>query len=166
VEDDQDLREALSVSLKLASVDFMAFESAEQALPHVQAHEPQLLITDFRLPGMNGLELMRRAMAKSELLRVVVMTAYADTQLAIEALRGGARDFLVKPFQPRQLLGVIERNSGQAAPRAQGSAEPGGLVAQDPATQAVLARLQRVAHTNTTVLLTGESGVGKDVLAR
>ena len=168
VEDDQDLREALSVSLKLASIDFMAFESAEQALPHIQADEPQLLITDFRLPGMNGLDLMRRAMAKSQLLRVVVMTAYADTQLAIEALRGGARDFLVKPFQPRQLLGVIERNSGQAAARQEGSAsaDRAGLVVQDPASQAVLARLQRVAHTNTTVLLTGESGVGKDVLAR
>ena len=111
VEDDRDLREAIIVSLKMAAIDFLAFESAELALPQVRAGEQQLLVTDFRLPGMNGLELMRRAQAVNRQLRVVVMTAYADTELAIEALRAGAHDFLVKPFQPRQLMAVIERNA-------------------------------------------------------
>lgn len=168
VEDDRDLREAITISLKLASVDFLAFESAEEALPQVQPGQPQLLVTDFRLPGMNGLELLRRAMTLNPQLRVVVMTAYADTQLAIEALRSGAHDFLVKPFQPRQLMAVIERNAPPgAAPQGRPAAAPAvDVVMQDPATQAVGARLDRVAKTDTTVLLSGESGVGKDVFAR
>jgi two-component system response regulator FlrC len=168
VEDDPDLREAIIVSLKLAGVDFLAFESAELALPHVRAGEAQLLVTDFRLPGINGLELMRRAQALNRQLRVVVMTAYADTQLAIEALRAGANDFLVKPFQPKQLIKVIERNTPAPLPQ-RGSAGPApapGVVIQDAATRAVADRLERVARTDTTVLLLGESGVGKDVFAR
>jgi two-component system response regulator FlrC len=168
VEDDRDLREAITVSLKLAHVDFLAFESAEEALPEVQPGQAQLLVTDFRLPGMNGLELLRRAMAVNAQLRVVVMTAYADTQLAIEALRSGAHDFLVKPFQPRQLMAVIERNapSGMPTPGRPVAATTADVVMQDAATQAVGARLDRVARTDTTVLLSGESGVGKDVFAR
>lgn len=168
VEDDHDLREAIIVSLKMSQVDFLAFESAELALPHVKAGEAQLLVTDFRLPGINGLELMRRAQAINRQLRVVVMTAYADTQLAIEALRAGAHDFLVKPFQPRQLLAVIERNAPAPMPErgAKADAPAAGLVIQDAATRAVADRLDRVAPTDTTVLLLGESGVGKDVFAR
>ena len=171
VEDDRDLREAIIVSLKMAAIDFLAFESAELALPQVRAGEQQLLVTDFRLPGMNGLELMRRAQAVNRQLRVVVMTAYADTELAIEALRAGAHDFLVKPFQPRQLMAVIERNAPAQIPaparggRPQTSAGT-SIVIDDPATQAVADRLDRVARTDTTVLLLGESGVGKDVFAR
>ena len=171
VEDDRDLREAIIVSLKMAAIDFLAFESAELALTQVRAGEQQLLVTDFRLPGMNGLELMRRAQAVNRQLRVVVMTAYADTELAIEALRAGAHDFLVKPFQPRQLMAVIERNAPAQIPaparggRPQTSAGT-SIVIDDPATQAVADRLDRVARTDTTVLLLGESGVGKDVFAR
>lgn len=168
VEDDRDLREAIIVSLKMAAIDFLAFETAEQALPHVQAAQPQLLVTDFRLPGMNGLELLRRATSFNAQLQVVVMTAYADTELAIEALRAGAHDFLVKPFQPRQLMAVIERNLPDKSPsRSPGSsAQTAGMVFKDPVTHAIVARLDRVAGTDTTVLLTGESGVGKDVFAR
>ncbi len=171
VEDDRDLREAIIVSLKMAAIDFLAFESAELALPQVRAGEQQLLVTDFRLPGMNGLELMRRAQAVNRQLRVVVMTAYADTELAIEALRAGAHDFLVKPFQPRQLMAVIERNApAQITAPARGgrpqTSAGASIVIDDPATQAVADRLDRVARTDTTVLLLGESGVGKDVFAR
>lgn len=171
VEDDRDLREAIIVSLKMAAIDFLAFESAELALPQVRAGEQQLLVTDFRLPGMNGLELMRRAQAVNRQLRVVVMTAYADTELAIEALRAGAHDFLVKPFQPRQLMAVIERNAPAqiTAPARGGRPQTSAgtsIVIDDPATQAVADRLDRVARTDTTVLLLGESGVGKDVFAR
>jgi len=171
VEDDRDLREAIIVSLKMAAIDFLAFESAELALPQVRAGEQQLLVTDFRLPGMNGLELMRRAQAVNRQLRVVVMTAYADTELAIEALRAGAHDFLVKPFQPRQLMAVIERNApAQTTAPARGgrpqTSAVASIVIDDPATQAVADRLDRVARTDTTVLLLGESGVGKDVFAR
>jgi two-component system response regulator FlrC len=92
------------------------------------------------------------------------MTAYADTQLAVQALKGGARDFLIKPFMPQQLLEVIARHHPSPKPAKTGmDAE---IIAADPAILAVKNRCERVAGTGATVLLTGESGVGKDVFAK
>ena len=101
VEDDTDLREAISVTLRLGGVEHQAFECAEDALPAIDPEAEQMLVTDFRLPGMNGLQLLALARERHPQLPVVVMTAYADTQLAVQALKGGARDFLIKPFMPQ-----------------------------------------------------------------
>jgi len=164
VEDDTDLREAISVTLRLGGVDHVAFECAEDALPAIDPEAEQMLVTDFRLPGMNGLQLLAQAREKHPQLPVVVMTAYADTQLAVQALKGGARDFLIKPFMPQQLLEVIARHH-PSPPPAKTSAD-GEIIASDPAILAVKNRCERVADTGATVLLTGESGVGKDVFAK
>ena len=164
VEDDTDLREAISVTLRLGGVDHVAFECAEDALPAIDPEVEQMLVTDFRLPGMNGLQLLAQAREKHPQLPVVVMTAYADTQLAVLALKGGARDFLIKPFMPQQLLEVIARHH-PSPPAAKTSAD-GEIIASDPAILAVKNRCERVADTGATVLLTGESGVGKDVFAK
>ena len=164
VEDDPDLREAISVTLTLGRIPFQAFECAEDALPLIGHDDTQLLITDFRLPGMNGLQLLDSARARNPQLPVVVMTAYADTQLAIQALKSGARDFLVKPFMPQQLLEVIARC--QPRPTPANTSAQSEIIAADSATHAVVQRCERVAPTDTTVLLTGESGVGKDIFAR
>ena len=164
VEDDTDLREAISVTLRLGGVDHVAFECAEDALPAIDPEVEQMLVTDFRLPGMNGLQLLAQAREKHPQLPVVVMTAYADTQLAVLALKGGARDFLIKPFMPQQLLEVIARHH-PSPPPAKTSAD-GEIIASDPAILAVKNRCERVADTGATVLLTGESGVGKDVFAK
>jgi len=164
VEDDPDLREAISVTLSLGGVPFQAFECAEDALPLIGHDDDQLLVTDFRLPGMNGLELLDAARKRHAQLPVVVMTAYADTQLAIQALKSGARDFLVKPFMPQQLLEVISRHLPRPAQATNAAAA--AIIAADAATAAVMQRCERVAPTDTTVLLTGESGAGKDVFAR
>lgn len=92
------------------------------------------------------------------------MTAFAEAKLAVEALQTGARDFLIKPFQPEHLVGVIARYQPAIDTVSNGGGQP--IVARAPATLSVLSRCQRVATTNATVLLTGESGVGKDVFAR
>ncbi len=164
VEDDADLREAISVTLRLGGVDHVAFECAEDALPAIDPEVEQMLVTDFRLPGMNGLQLLAQARDKHPQLPVVVMTAYADTQLAVQALKGGARDFLIKPFMPQQLLEVIARH--HPSPPAAKTGVEGEIIASDPAILAVKNRCERVAGTGATVLLTGESGVGKDVFAK
>ena len=164
VEDDTDLREAISVTLRLGGVEHQAFECAEDALPAIDPEVEQMLVTDFRLPGMNGLQLLAQARERHPQLPVVVMTAYADTQLAVQALKGGARDFLIKPFMPQQLLEVIARHHPSPKPAKTGmDAE---IIAADPAILAVKNRCERVAGTGATVLLTGESGVGKDVFAK
>ncbi len=164
VEDDPDLREAISVTLTLGKVPFQAFECAEDALDLLSHEATSLLVTDFRLPGMNGLQLLQEARRRNPQLPVVVMTAYADTQLAVQALKGGARDFLIKPFMPQQLLEVIARH--QPSQPSENSAQNAAIIAADAATIAVMTRCERVAPTDATVLLTGESGVGKDVFAR
>ena len=164
VEDDTDLREAISATLRLGGVEHEAFESAEDGLLALDPEAEQMLVTDFRLPGMNGLQLLALAQERHPQLPVVVMTAYADTQLAVQALKGGARDFLIKPFMPQQLLEVIARHHPRP-PSAKNTAEA-EVIAVDAAIVAVRNRCERVAGTGATVLLTGESGVGKDVFAK
>ncbi len=167
VEDDDDLREAISITLSLKGIDYRIFERAELALSNIHPGYEGILITDFRLPGMNGIELLKEALKICPDMPVVVMTAYADAKLAVEALKSGARDFLIKPFVPEQLVEVIARyqkqESSVGSTKSNNAAE---IIAADPATLAVMARCERVGKTDTTALLTGESGVGKDVFAR
>lgn len=137
-----------------------------------------MVLTDFRLPGMDGMTLLRSVHKKLPELPMVMMTAFAEAQLAVEALKAGARDFLIKPCQPEHLVEVIGRyrqaggagvgSAGAAAgSNGVGNSKNGGqLIAESPAIQTILSRCTRVASTDATVLLTGESGVGKDVFAR
>jgi two-component system response regulator FlrC len=185
VEDDADLREALCATLDLQSVEYRAFDSAESALAAIDQEVYSMVLTDFRLPGMDGMTLLRSVHKKLPELPMVMMTAFAEAQLAVEALKAGARDFLIKPCQPEHLVEVIGRYRqsstgvmGGAAGAAVVSTGPGGqgsggngkngsqLIAESPAIQTILSRCTRVASTDATVLLTGESGVGKDVFAR
>ncbi|MGA0856324.1 MAG: sigma-54-dependent transcriptional regulator [Burkholderiaceae bacterium] len=178
VEDDADLREALCATLDLQDVEYRAFDSAESALAAIDQEVYSMVLTDFRLPGMDGMTLLRSVHKKLPELPMVMMTAFAEAQLAVEALKAGARDFLIKPCQPEHLVEVIGRyrQAGGAGVGSAGTvagATTGGngknggqLIAESPAIQTILSRCTRVASTDATVLLTGESGVGKDVFAR
>lgn len=164
VEDDDDLREAICTTLRLGGVAFAAFPRAEEALAAIESAPPPLVITDFRLPGMSGMDLIAKVRAQFPDLPVVMMTAFPDTQIAVQALKLGARDFLIKPFLPKQLLEVVERYLPKVEETA--NRAPSTVIAADPASLAVLERCNRVAKTDASVLLTGQSGVGKDVFAR
>ena len=164
VEDDTDLREAICVTLDLHQIHYRAFGDAETALMAISDEEFSLVVSDFKLPGMDGLMLLRSIRKKVPQLPVVIMTAFAEAKLAVEALQTGARDFLIKPFQPEHLVGVIARYQPIALAASNGSGQ--SIIAKSTQTLSVLSRCQRVAATNATVLLTGESGVGKDVFAR
>ena len=164
VEDDTDLREAICVTLDLHQIHYRAFGDAETALMAISDEEFSLVVSDFKLPGMDGLMLLRSIRKKVPQLPVVIMTAFAEAKLAVEALQTGARDFLIKPFQPEHLVGVIARYQPIALAASNGNGQ--SIIAKSAETLSVLSRCQRVAATNATVLLTGESGVGKDVFAR
>ena len=178
VEDDADLREALCATLDLQDVEYRAFDSAESALAAIDQEVYSMVLTDFRLPGMDGMTLLRSVHKKLPELPMVMMTAFAEAQLAVEALKAGARDFLIKPCQPEHLVEVIGRYrqaggagvgsaGASAGNNGVGNSKNGGqLIAESPAIQTILSRCTRVASTDATVLLTGESGVGKDVFAR
>ena len=172
VEDDDDLREAIGVTLRMKKIDFVTHQKAETVLPLLQPGMRTILISDYRLPGMTGLDLLKAAQKLAPDLPVVIMTAFADTKLAVEALKAGARDFLIKPFVPDQLIEIITRHQAsgdELVPTIETSqidTKHSAIVAVDPAMLATLTRCDRVATTDTSILITGESGVGKEVIAK
>ncbi|MCP5279363.1 MAG: sigma-54-dependent Fis family transcriptional regulator [Thiobacillus sp.] len=161
VEDDAPLREALADTLELAGYSVMSADDAEQALAWLDKGSPGLVLSDVQMPGMDGHALLRAIKARHPDIPVLIMTAYGQIERAVEAMRDGASDYLPKPFEPERLLAAVARYYRQES-----ASDESGVVAEDAATQALLDLARRVAGTDTTVLLTGESGVGKEVFAR
>lgn len=160
VEDDPGLREAIGDTLELAGRAYLAVDGGEQALKALSEQAFSIVVSDVRMMPMDGITLLKEIRTRLPHLPVVLMTAYAEVEKAVDAMRSGACDFLLKPFEPGALLAHI----GKYELRAQVGEE--GPVANDPATQEMFAMARRVAQTDATVLLTGESGVGKEVVAR
>ncbi|MEW6676652.1 MAG: sigma-54 dependent transcriptional regulator [Pseudomonadota bacterium] len=161
VEDDAPLREALSDTLELAGYTVTTAPDAEEALAWLERGRPGLVLTDVQMPGMDGHALLQAIKAKRPEVPVLIMTAYGQIERAVEAMREGAADYLPKPFEPDRLLAAVARYFRQPE-----APESLGVVADDPNTVALLDLARRVAATDTSVLLTGESGVGKEVFAR
>lgn len=161
VEDDSSLREALADTLELNGYAVRLCANAEEALRAMEQGLPGLLLTDVQMPGADGHALLQAVKARHPYVPVVLMTAYGQIEKAVQAMQDGAADYLPKPFAPERLLAVVARHFRQPA-----SAGEDFLVARDPATVSLLALARRVAATDATVLLTGESGVGKEVFAR
>ncbi len=160
VEDDPGLREAIGDTLELAGRAYVAVDGGEQALKVLAEQAFSIVVSDVRMMPMDGITLLKEIRSRLPHLPVVLMTAYAEVEKAVDAMRSGACDFLLKPFEPGALLAHIGKyelqpQSGETGP-----------VANDPATQEMFAMARRVAQTDATVLLTGESGVGKEVVAR
>jgi two-component system response regulator FlrC len=162
VEDDDALREALESTLRRGDCDVTAVATAEAGLAVLQHRRPALVLSDIRLPGMDGLTLVQTLRANGGQTPVVLMTAHADVPLALAALKSGASDLLLKPFCGDTLMAAVHR---YARPACAGTHDS-GLLARDEVMRAVLTRAERVAGVDATVLLTGESGVGKEVMAR
>lgn len=160
VEDDPSLREAIGDTLELAGRAYVAVDGGEAALQALDEQAFSIVVSDVRMIPIDGITLLKEIRARLPHLPVVLMTAYAEVEKAVDAMRSGACDFLLKPFEPQALLGHI-RKYELAAER-----DDGGVIAHDPASREMFAVAQRVAQTDATVLLTGESGVGKEVVAR
>jgi len=161
VEDDRALREALADTLVLAGHDYAAVGSAEDALLAVGREAFNLVVSDVNMPGMDGHQLLGLLRARQPQLPVLLMTAHGAVERAVDAMRQGAADYLVKPFEPRALLDLVARHAlGVPVVEAEGP------VAFEPASAQLLELAARVARSDSTVLISGESGTGKEVLAR
>ncbi|MDU9029346.1 sigma-54-dependent response regulator transcription factor FleR [Pseudomonas mediterranea] len=161
VEDDRALREALADTLVLAGHDYTAVGSAEDALLAVDRETFSLVVSDVNMPGMDGHQLLGLLRARQPQLPVLLMTAHGAVERAVDAMRQGAADYLVKPFEPKALLDLVARHA-LGVPAVEGE----GPVALEPASAQLLELAARVARSDSTVLISGESGTGKEVLAR
>ncbi|MDP2243845.1 sigma-54 dependent transcriptional regulator [Pseudomonas sp.] len=162
VEDDRSLREALADTLALGGHDYRAVDCAEAALVALTQEPFGLVISDVNMPGMDGHQLLALIRQRQPQLPVLLMTAFAAVERAVDAIRQGAADYLVKPFEPKTLLALVDRHAlGRVL-----ATEHDGPVALEPASVQLLELATRVAQSDSTVLITGESGTGKEVLAR
>jgi DNA-binding NtrC family response regulator len=175
VEDEARMRRLLELSLGEEGYNTISADSAEAGLKIVE-HEPvDLVLTDLKLPGMTGLQVLEGVRRVRADMPVVVMTAYGTVESAVEAMKAGASDYVLKPFSLDEIKMVVKRELDVRRLREENRDlrealgkryDAPGIVAQSPKMQEVLGLVERVAQTNSTVLLCGESGVGKDLVAR
>jgi two-component system response regulator FlrC len=159
VEDDAALREALTDTLRAAGLVAISAGDAAAALPLLDTEDIALVISDVQMPGLNGYQLLTSIKRLRPDLPVVLMTAYGTVAQAVAAMREGATDYLVKPFDAQALIEMARR---QLAARATQSE----MVAVDPESKRIMSLARKMAETEATVLITGESGTGKEVYAR
>jgi DNA-binding NtrC family response regulator len=175
VEDEPRMRRLLELSLGEDGHNVQTVQDAETGLKYFQRETFDLIVTDLKLPGMSGLEFLQEAKRWNASVPVVVMTAYGTVETAVEAMKAGASDYVLKPFSMAELRLVISkeldvqrvREENRSLREALGKRyQYQNIVARSAKMQEVLALIERVAPTNSTVLLGGESGVGKDLIAR
>ena len=172
VEDDERLRDVLMEAAAMEEYDARGVSTAEAAVELLQQEPFDVLVTDVTLPGMSGLELLRHCRRLRPAILPIVITAYGTIDIAVEAMKRGATDFITKPFALDGLLSAIRvaaeratRTRSLTAGGGEGSAT-GNFIAASPAMQELLEQVRAIAPFQTTVLVTGETGAGKEVVAR
>jgi two-component system NtrC family response regulator len=175
VEDEAKMRRLLELDLGEAGFETLSAPDAETGIDFLRKDQVQLVLTDLKLPGMSGLEFLQAAKRLYAHMPVIVMTAYGSVETAVEAMKAGASDYVLKPFSLAEMRLVVKkeldvrrlREENRSLREALGQRyNYANVVANSPAMQEVLALVERVAPTPSTVLLGGESGVGKDLIAR
>src|SRR5262245_28525306 len=175
VDDEPHVRRACSQALILAGISVESLTSAESALERVDAKWPGVLVTDIKMPGMDGLELLQRVLEIDRDLPVILITGHGDIPMAIGAVRKGAHDFIEKPFASEVLVDAVRKalemrrlvveNRGLRAKFRDGGIEH-TLIGSSAAARALRNKVQAYAETEADVLIAGETGVGKDLVAR
>lgn len=170
-DDDRSIRWVLGKALEREGVDYRLFEDAASVIQALDSEPPAVLVTDIRMPGMTGTDLLRRVKEKYPELPVIIMTAFGDLESAVTAFEGGAYEYLAKPFDITAAVSLIKRASEEACrndpePKEQAPALVSEIVGQSPAMQELFRAIGRLSQSHVTVLITGESGTGKELVAR
>src|SRR5574343_413398 len=171
VDDDRSIRWVLEKTLSREGIPFKSYASATEAISQLElgVEPPQVLLSDIRMPGQSGLELLQEVKTRIPAVPVIIMTAYSDLESAVAAFQGGAFEYLPKPFDVDQAVELIRRAIDESMHQS-GALEEEGLVpeilGQAPAMQEVFRAIGRLALSHATVMITGESGSGKELVAR
>jgi two-component system nitrogen regulation response regulator GlnG len=169
VDDDRSIRWVLEKALGREGIGFDSFATAQEALAALSRGAPQVLVSDIRMPGTSGIELLRTLKQEHPAVPVIIMTAYSDLDSAVAAFQGGAYEYLPKPFDVDQAVALIRRALEESL-RGETVAEPAAgspeILGQAPAMQEVFRAIGRLSQSSATVLITGESGTGKELVAR
>jgi len=172
VDDDQSIRWVLERALSQAGIHSESFATGDKLLQRLRDDHPDVVISDIRMPGTDGLALLQRLSHSHPRLPVIITTAHSDLDSAVTSYQQGAFEYLPKPFDIDEVVAVTERALAQARenlPASTGSAEQGDvteIIGEAPAMQEVFRAIGRLAHSNITVLINGESGTGKELVAR
>ena len=171
IDDDQSIRWVLEKALEKANMDVKSFPSASGILNTLERSRPDVLITDVRMPGMDGFSLLGEIQARYPDLPVIVMTAHSDLDSAVSAYRGGAFEYLPKPFDVDEAVELTRRAVEHSRSSKTGAAERTAsavpeIIGEAPAMQEVFRAIGRLSRSNITVLINGESGTGKELVAR
>jgi len=166
VDDDHDLLRLLTLRIEAAGYEVQAVDSGEKALAAVALRRPDVVVTDLRMGGMDGMQLFEALWKRAPALPVIILTAHGTIPDAVEATKRGVFGFVPKPFDARQLLEQIEQAVKLSAGPQVDEAWRAELVTASAAMSAVLAQTRLVAQSDASVLITGASGTGKELLAR
>ncbi|MDW8467878.1 MAG: nitrogen regulation protein NR(I) [Burkholderiales bacterium] len=169
VDDDRSIRWVFEKALSREGIPYASYGSAREAIEALEREPPQVLVSDIRMPGTSGLELMQAVKARHPGVPVIVMTAYSDLESAVAAFQGGAFEYLPKPFDVDKAVDLIRRALDESQREQEALESVGGepeILGQAPAMQEVFRAIGRLSQSSATVLLTGESGTGKELVAR
>jgi len=173
VDDDRSIRWVLERALTQAGMEVTVFENGAEAMARLGVEQPDAVVSDIRMPEMDGLSVMEKISARFPQLPVIIMTAYSDLESTVSAYQGGAFEYLPKPFDVDEAVALVHRalgrnkeHSERAVAAEDTAGAVGGIVGAAPAMQEVFRAIGRLSRSNITVLITGESGTGKELVAR
>jgi len=170
IDDDESIRWVLDRALTKAGYDTRCFESGDTVMDELRRAPPAAVITDIRMPGIHGLDLLEQVRRERPDLPVIIMTAHTDLESAVDSYRGGAFEYLPKPFDlpdaVRLVARAVSENEAAAPAAREGGPAPSTLIGEAPAMQEVFRAIGRLANSRVNVLICGESGTGKELVAR
>lgn len=171
IDDDKSIRWVLEKALSQADLKTTAFSNAQEALLKLKQSKPDVIISDIRMPGMNGLDFLERIRESYPHIPVIIMTAHSDLDSAVKSYQGGAFEYLPKPFDIDDAIVLVKRalahaKESSAKLLAPSMAPDTGIIGEAPAMQEVFRAIGRLSQSSITVLINGESGTGKELVAR
>ena len=171
VDDDSSIRWVMEKALSRAGLNCRAFEAGDEVLDALTLEEPMVVVSDIRMPGMDGITLLAKLKSQLPDLPVIITTAHSDLDSAVSSYEEGAFEYLPKPFDIEEMVATVTRAQSQRTQHDQVAEDQGGspsaeIIGNAPAMQEVFRAIGRLAQSHITVLINGESGTGKELVAR